>query len=114
MIRLLTSPIARAIALLVIGGAIILGVQMRSYQSGYAAGRANIESQVASARDEERERMAGVVRLTVERANQRADAASVRALELKDKTDELLSEVAKQNLSCALPDDLVRRLRDIQ
>ncbi|AGH31481.1 hypothetical protein LOKG_00045 [Loktanella phage pCB2051-A] len=114
VIGLLTSPAARLLALLVAGALIIIGVQKTSYSAGYAAGEAEIVAQVEQARDDERERMAGVVRLAVERANKRAASADARALELKVETDELLSEVAKQNLSCALPDDLVRRLRDIQ
>lgn len=62
----------------------------------------------------ERDRQAKARQEAVAEAERRAREAEQEAAQLQEKADALVKELAGSSASCALSDDVVRRLRDIR
>jgi hypothetical protein len=70
------------------------------------------EVQEATMAERDRQRQAGAQALAD--ATRRAAEAETAAAELQRTADELLAQIEGQGLSCPIPADVLRRLRDIR
>ncbi len=110
----LGSPVLRYIG---VGLAILAFISWQRHDAAQEAtlvAEAQCIADAEAAAQAERERLERANAATLAEAERRAREAEAEIAQLRSETDALITDLQAEGSSCPIPDDVLRRLRDIQ